>query len=337
MHFWVTDWQRMLLKVVIYMSYYLKFFLNFANLNSRFFDWKSMTSDCFLGILFLYRLNIQLVSSIWFDMIYHWPCDLLIIINGSQLWGLSTASSWMKNIFSLALRRFCESIFIKFNFSTVRFDKLCRRSKNFGNFICNKGIGRLYFERFLHYRCQIVAVLEYFGLFSRTILLNYPSLITFIFHCTWLCSTLKNLTASWKLATCSRSKVFSYCSSSNPLISHCHQWLMDWSSLCENTSKRYRHLHTSINTFGSLLNLRNIRIILRYAWGPLMNLLRTFLWWRWIYSGRLSSNNHIIRFGGDFACFWNRSYIYLRPSLKVSKGHSSIISFKGIVDYLILY
>jgi hypothetical protein len=135
MHLWVTDWQGMFLKIVIYVSYYLKFFLNFAHLNSWFFYRKSMACDCFLSFFFLNRLNIQLISSKCFDMIDSRLSNLLIIINVSQLWGLCPASSRIENIFSLALRRFCESIVIKFDFCTIRFDQLSLRSKNFGYFI----------------------------------------------------------------------------------------------------------------------------------------------------------------------------------------------------------
>jgi hypothetical protein len=79
-----------------------------------------MARDCFLSIFFLNRLNVQLVSSKCLDVINSRLGDLLVIFNGSQLWGLSPISSRMKNIFSLALRGFSESIVIKFDFCTVR-------------------------------------------------------------------------------------------------------------------------------------------------------------------------------------------------------------------------
>ena len=81
MHLWVTNRQRVFLKIVIYMSYYLKFFLNFAHLNSRFFNGESMASDSFLSLLFLNRLYIQLVSTICFDLVDNRFGNLLIAIN----------------------------------------------------------------------------------------------------------------------------------------------------------------------------------------------------------------------------------------------------------------
>lgn len=110
---------------------------------------------------------------------------------------------------------------------------------------------------------------------------------------------------------------------------------MHWSCLSEHSSKRYRHLHASINTFRSLLNLINIWIILWNSWSTLTNILSCIFWWGWINSGRLSSNYHIIMFRTIFSCSWYRSDIILRFRLKMSEWHSPIIRFKSIIDNLI--
>jgi hypothetical protein len=112
---------------------------------------------------------------------------------------------------------------------------------------------------------------------------------------------------------------------------------MHWPSLSEYTSKWYRHLHTSIYSFRSLLNLSNVWFILGYTRGPLINKLCYILLCWCIYSWRLRSNYHIIMFKTTFPTTSFRSYLNLSPCLKMSKRLSSLTSFKSIINYLIFH
>jgi len=115
---------------------------------------------------------------------------------------------------------------------------------------------------------------------------------------------------------------------------------MHWTWLCKDTTKRYRHLHTPIDSIWSFLKLANICLsfFLLITRCTLVNLFRMSYRWWWINSWRLRANYDILRFGGT--CFYDsRDHFWLNQNfgLEMSKRHFTIIRFKSFIDDLILY
>ncbi len=161
----------------------------------------------------------------------------------------------MKNILPLTLGRLGQAFLVKFDFCTIRLNQFCWWCENFW-VIDLERIWWLNFEWFLHDRSQIIPSWKHLWILSRTIYQTFYCLVNIIFYCTRCYPSLKILTTSWKLSASTRTlRLIAYCTSTNPLISHCGQWLMDRTRLGINTAEWNWHLHTSIDSFRSWLNL----------------------------------------------------------------------------------